>query len=90
MATILDKELKRQINIDGAEYTLTIDPEGFRLTGKGKRTPEAQLRWSDLLSGDAALAVSLNASLSTKSASKAERGKATAPTSRSTSKKLPR
>lgn len=66
MATDLDKELKRQITVDGAAYTLAVGPEGLRLTGKGKRKPEVELRWSDLLSGEAALAVALNASLSRK------------------------
>ena len=66
VATVLDKELKRQVTIDGADYTVAIDPEGLRLTGKGKRKPEVQLRWRDLLSGDAAMAVALNASLSKK------------------------
>ena len=64
MATILDKELKRQVTIDGVEYTVAVDPAGLRLTGKGKRKPEVELRWRDLLSGEAALAVALNASLS--------------------------
>ena len=63
MATILDKELKRQIAVDGADYTVVLDPEGIRLTGKGKRKPEVELRWSELLSGDAAMAAALNASL---------------------------
>ena len=63
MATVLDKELKRQISVDGAAYVVALDPEGFRLTGKGKRKPEVELRWRELLSGDAAMAVALNASL---------------------------
>ena len=67
MVTVLDKELKRQITVDGAEYTVTLDPEGLRLTGKGRRKPEMQLLWRDLLNGDAALAVALNASLSGRS-----------------------
>ena len=66
MATVLDKELKRQVTIDGAEYTVAVDPDGLRLIGKGKRRPEVELRWRDLLSGDAAMAVALNASLSKK------------------------
>ena len=66
MATVLDKELKRQVTVDGVDYTVAVDPEGFRLTGKGKRRPEVQLRWRDLLSGEAAMAVALNASVSKK------------------------
>ncbi len=66
MATILDKELRRRVTIDGADYTVVIHPDGLRLLGKGKRTPEVELRWHDLLSGEAAMAVALNASLSTK------------------------
>jgi len=66
MATVLDKELKRRITVRGDEYTVAIDPEGVRVVGKGKRTPEVDLRWRDLLSGEAAMAVALNASLSPK------------------------
>jgi hypothetical protein len=66
VATVLDKELKRQVTVDGVEYTVAVDPDGFRLTGKGKRTPLVELRWRDLVSGDAAMAVALNASLSKK------------------------
>ena len=64
MATVLDKELKRQVTVDGVDYTVAVGPDGFRLTGKGKRRPQVELRWRDLLSGDAAMAVALNASLS--------------------------
>ena len=63
MATVLDKELKREVSVDGVAYTVALDPEGLRLTGKGKRRPEVDLHWRDLLSGDAAMAVALNASL---------------------------
>jgi hypothetical protein len=45
---------------------VAINPDGIRLTGNGKRKPEVELRWRDLLSGEAALAVALNASLSAK------------------------
>jgi hypothetical protein len=64
VTTILDRELKRQITVDAVDYTVAIDPEGVRVTGKGKRRPQVELRWRDLLSGEAALAVALNASLS--------------------------
>ena len=67
MATALDKELRRTVTVGDEPYTVAIDPEGLRLTGKGKRKPEVALRWRDLLSGEAALAVALNASLSKES-----------------------
>jgi hypothetical protein len=68
VATVLDKELKRQVTVDGVNYTVAVDPEGIRLTGKGKRRPEVELRWRDLLSGEAAMAVALNASLAKRQA----------------------
>jgi hypothetical protein len=68
VATVLDKELKRQVTVDGVDYTVAVDPEGIRLTGKGKRRPEVELRWRDLLSGEAAMAVALNASLTKRQA----------------------
>lgn len=63
MATVLDKQLRRQVTVDGADYTLALDPDGFKLIGKGRRTPQVELLWRDLLNGDAALAVALNASV---------------------------
>jgi len=63
VTTALDKELKRQITVDGMAYTVALNADGFRLTGKGKRKPEIELLWRDLLSGDTAMAVALNASL---------------------------
>jgi hypothetical protein len=63
LTTVLDKELKRRITVKDAEYTVVLDPQGIRVVGKGKRRPEIELRWSDLLSGEAAMAVALNASL---------------------------
>ena len=43
------------------DYTVAVNPEGIRLTGKGKRKPEVELRWRDLLSGEAAMNVGLAA-----------------------------
>jgi len=60
--TKLEKDLKREIEIDGNPYVLTVSPEGLKLTGKGKRKG-IELAWKDLVSGEAALAVALNASL---------------------------
>jgi len=66
VATVLAKALKRQVTVDGVDSTVVVDSDGFLLTGKGKRRPQVELRWRDLLSGDAAMAVALNASLVTK------------------------
>ncbi|MGZ5241560.1 MAG: hypothetical protein ACXWCN_15695 [Caldimonas sp.] len=68
MATVLDKALKRQVTVDGVDYMVALDPEGIRLTQKGKRRPEVELRWRELLSGEAAMAVALNASLAARPA----------------------
>jgi hypothetical protein len=62
MATKLDKALKREIEIDGKPYMLTISPDGMKLVPKGKRNG-LEIAWKDLASGDAALATALNASL---------------------------
>ena len=62
MATKLDKPLKRELEIAGEPYTLTLTTDGLKLTRKGKRKGH-ELRWKDLVSGDAALAIALNASL---------------------------
>jgi len=88
VATVLEKELKRQVTIDGVDYTVAVDPEGLRLTGKGKRRPEVELRWRDLLSGDAAMAVALNASLSKKK--QAATKPATEPPPARASKRVPK
>lgn len=62
MATRLDKALKREIGIAGEPFMLTITPEGLRLVPKGRRKG-IELTWKSLISGDAALASALNASL---------------------------
>ena len=81
MATVLDKELKRQVTVDGVDFTVALDPEGIRVIGKGKRKPEVELRWRDLLSGEAAMAVALNASLAKRpGAAKAPADEPTDPT----------
>ena len=62
MTTTLDGALKRALVIDGEPYTLTITPDGLNLAPKGRRKGYA-LAWRDLVSGEAALATALNASL---------------------------
>jgi len=60
--TRLDKPLKRELAIRNTPYVLTIDADGFRLTKKGRRKG-VEISWKDLVSGDAAMAMALNASL---------------------------
>ena len=60
--TPLDKPVRRELEIDGRLYTLTVDPAGLKLAEKGRRKG-LTLRWSDLVNGDAALATALQASL---------------------------
>jgi hypothetical protein len=60
--TKLEKELKRELSIDDKPYVLTIGPLGLKLTEKGRRKGQ-ELTWKDLVNGQAALAVALNASV---------------------------
>jgi hypothetical protein len=62
MATKLDKPIKRELEIDGRSYTVTISPEGVKVVEKGKRKGPS-LSWKALVSGDAELAAGLRASL---------------------------
>jgi hypothetical protein len=62
MATKLEKPLKREVSIEGQAYMLTISPEGLKLVPKGKRNG-VELAWKSLVSGEAALATALNASI---------------------------
>ena len=67
MATRLDKPLKRELDIDGQLYTVTIDPDGIRVVPKGRRNGPF-VSWRSIVSGDAtlfeALRISLDASAS--------------------------
>ncbi len=62
MTTPLDKTLKRELNINGRAFIVALSPEGVKLTLKGRRLG-LELRWKDLVNGEAALAVALNASV---------------------------
>jgi len=62
MTTLLEKTLKRELRIKGRPFIVAISPEALKLTAKGKRKG-LELRWDALVSGDAALAVALNASI---------------------------
>ena len=62
MTTKLEGNLRREIAIGGAPYTVTLSPAGFTLVVKGRRKG-LEIAWADLVSGDAALATALNKSL---------------------------
>jgi len=62
MATKLEKPLKREVQIGERAYMLTISPAGLKLVPKGKRNG-LELAWTALVSGEAALATALNASV---------------------------
>lgn len=50
MATKLDKTIKREIEMDGTAYMVTISPEGVKLTQKGYRKGR-EMSWKGLWSG---------------------------------------
>jgi hypothetical protein len=60
MTTKLQQPFKRELDVNGEKYTLTVSPEGFRLVVNGKRKG-IELTWASILGGDAALASALNA-----------------------------
>ena len=62
MTTRLEGQLKRELAIGGQPYTLTLSPAGFVLALKGRRKG-LEIKWAELVSGEAALATALNASL---------------------------
>jgi hypothetical protein len=62
MTAKLDRPLKREVLIADVAYTLTVDPHGLKLVPKGKRKGY-ELEWEALISGDAALATALTATL---------------------------
>lgn len=47
MATKLDKTIRREIEIDGESFTITVSPDGLRLTKKRFRSGVA-LSWKSL------------------------------------------
>lgn len=62
MVTRLDKELRREVDVDGTAYVVTLSPSGLKIVVKGRRKG-LELSWKDLVSGEAALATALNASV---------------------------
>jgi hypothetical protein len=65
MTTKLEKSLKREVDVEGVAYTLTISPDGLKLVPKGHRRG-FEITWKAMLSGDAAVASALRGSLEEK------------------------
>jgi hypothetical protein len=55
MATKLNKQLKREIDVDGKPYMITLSPEGVKLTEKGKRLGREHT-WKSLLGAEGSAA----------------------------------
>lgn len=62
MTTKLDRDLKREITVEGRVYTVFLTPSVLKLTEKGRRKG-MEIKWKDLLSGDAGTAAALQASV---------------------------
>jgi hypothetical protein len=62
MTTKLNSPVRREVLIEGEPYVVTIAYDGLKLVPKGRRKGY-ELSWKSLVSGEAALAVALNASL---------------------------
>lgn len=62
MVTKLDRTLRREIDIRGRAYVVSLDANGLKLALKGRRKGQ-ELTWNDFVTGEAALATALNASL---------------------------
>lgn len=63
MTTSLEKPMRREIDVDGHAYTVVLDAQGIKITRKAHRKG-IELKWADLVNGDAAMAAALNASVS--------------------------
>ena len=55
--TPLDKPLKRQIDVEGQAFTVTLDADGIKITKKAHRNG-IEVRWADLIGNDSTLASS--------------------------------
>jgi hypothetical protein len=60
--TPLEKTLKRTLRINGRDYVVPLTPDALKITEKGHRLG-LELQWADLISGESALAIALQASV---------------------------
>ena len=62
MTIRLDKTIRRELELDGKLYTVSVGPEGVKVVPKGGRKGH-EMSWTALLSGDVELRRDLNMSL---------------------------
>lgn len=62
MATKLDKQLKREIEVNGVAYMVTLAPEGLKVVQKGRRNGQ-ELTWEQIVRGDVTLTQDLKDSV---------------------------
>ena len=62
MTTKLEKPIKRELDVGGIVYTVTIAPDGIKVVEKGKRKGR-ELSWDSIISGDAELSEALRISV---------------------------
>ncbi len=62
MTVRLEKALKREVDVSGVTYRVTISPDGVSLIPKGKRKGKF-FTWEFLVSGEAELEADLRASV---------------------------
>lgn len=54
MTTKLRNPFRRELDLNGEKYTLTVSPEGFKLAQKGKRKG-IERTWASIVGGDAVI-----------------------------------
>jgi len=62
MATKLDRALKREVDVDGVAYMVTMAPDGVKIVEKGRRKG-TELTWPQLIRGDVTLTQDLKDSV---------------------------
>jgi hypothetical protein len=62
VATRLDKTIKRELDLDGEPYVVSISPDGIKIVPKGRRKGR-EISWQALLSGEVELQRDLSISL---------------------------
>jgi hypothetical protein len=67
LTTRLDKPIKRELELDGKLYTVSVGPAGVKVVPKGGRKGH-EISWEALLSGEVELRRDLNMTLNVFSA----------------------